>query len=106
MKSIIINLIILILLSTYNVQSQEVKVVYDRTDIDTSDVVIQTIKLRIDNFPNNTNRCELIDAYATDETHHKIKPEYFLTQANSEFWSIVDFVPLPLCPFLNTFIFN
>ncbi|WP_264548770.1 hypothetical protein [Flavobacterium sp. N2820] len=86
MKSILIKLIILILLSTYNVQSQEVKVVYDRTDIDTSDVVNQTIKLRIDNFPNNTNRCELIDAYATDETHHKIKPEYFLTQANSEFW--------------------
>lgn len=86
MKNILIRLIILLLLSTYNVQSQGVKIEYDRTVIDTSDVINQTVKLRIHNFPNNTNRCELITVYATDETHQKINPEYFLTQANREFW--------------------
>ncbi|MBY0485895.1 MAG: hypothetical protein K2P85_01690 [Flavobacteriaceae bacterium] len=86
MKNILIRLIILFLLSAYTVQSQEVKIEYDRTVVDTSDVINQTVKLRIDNFPNNTNRCELITVYATDETHQTIKPEYFLTQANREFW--------------------
>ena len=86
MKNILIRLIILFLLSAYTVESQEVKIEYDRTVVDTSDVINQTIKLRFDNFPDNTNRCELITAYATDETHQKIKPEYFLTQANREFW--------------------
>lgn len=86
MKNILVRLIILFLLSTYNVQSQEVKIEYDRTDIDTSDVINETIKLRIYNFPDNTNRCELITAYATDETNQKIKPEYFLTQGDREFW--------------------
>lgn len=86
MKNILIRLIILLLLSTYNVQSQEVKIEFDRTVIDTSDVINETVMLRVKNFPANTNRCELIDAYATDESHQRIKPKYFLTQANSEFW--------------------
>lgn len=86
MKNILIRLIILFLFSTYTVQSQEIKIEYDRTVIDTSDVINETIMLSVKNFPDNTNRCELITAYATDETHQKIKPEYFLTQANREFW--------------------
>lgn len=86
MKNILIRLIILFLFSTYTVQSQEVKIEYDRTIIDTSDVINETVMLSVKNFPDNTNRCELITAYATDETHQKIKPEYFLTQVNREFW--------------------
>lgn len=86
MKNNQIRLIILLLLSTYNIQSQEVKIEYDRTVIDTSDVINETIMLSVKDFPYNTSRCELITVYATDETHQKINPEYFLTQANREFW--------------------
>lgn len=86
MKNILIGLIILLLLSTYKIQSQEVKIEYDRTVIDTSDVINETVMLSVKNFPDNTNRCELITVYATDESRQKIKPEYFLTQANREFW--------------------
>lgn len=86
MKGILLSLIILFLLSTYNAQSQEVKIEYDRTVIDTSDVINETVMLSVRNFPVNTNRCELRTVYATDETHQKINPEYFLTQANREFW--------------------
>lgn len=86
MKNILVQLIILLFLTTYNVQSQEVKIEYDRTDMDTSDVIHQTVKLRVKNFPDNTNSCELINAFAIDESNQKIKPEYFLTEANKEFW--------------------
>lgn len=78
--------IILLLLTTFFVHSQEVKIEYDRTDIDTSDVISQTVKLRVENFPSNKNRCELINAFATDVSNQKISPKYFLTQANREFW--------------------
>lgn len=86
MKNITVKLLILFLLVSSSIQSQEVKIEYDRTVIDTSDVINETVMLSVKNFPDNTNRCELITAYATDETHQKIKPEYFLTQANREFW--------------------
>ena len=86
MKDTVIKLIITLFLTTYNIQSQEVKIEYDRTVIDTSDVINETIMLSVKNFPDNTNRCELITVYATNETHQKINPEYFLTQANREFW--------------------
>jgi hypothetical protein len=86
MKKTSIPFVIFFVLTAFLAQSQEVKIEYDRTDIDTSDVINQTVKLRVRNFPNNTNSCELINAFATDESNQKIKPEYFLTQANSEFW--------------------
>lgn len=86
MKNSIIKLFILILLTSYSVQSQEVKIEYDRTDMDTSDVIQQTVKLRVKNFPDNKNRCELIDAFATDVNNQKISPKYFLTQDDREFW--------------------
>ena len=86
MKNIELKLLFLFLLITNSVQSQEVKIEYDRTDMDTSDVIHQTVKLRVKNFPNNTNKCELINAFATDINNKKINPEYFLAQPNSEFW--------------------
>jgi len=86
MKKTSITFVILLTLTAFLAQSQEVKIEYDRTDIDTSDVINQTVKLRVRNFPSNANRCELINAFAIDESNQKIKPEYFLTQANSEFW--------------------
>jgi hypothetical protein len=86
MKNILLKLIILPLLITNSVQSQEVKIEYDRTDIDTGDVIYQTVKLRVKNFPSDKNRCELINAFATDVSNQKITPKYFLTQAEREFW--------------------
>lgn len=86
MKNILIKFCILLLLTTCKVQGQEVKIEYDRTDIDTADFIYQTVKLRVNKFPKNTNTCELINAYGIDESNKKIKPEYFLTQANREFW--------------------
>jgi hypothetical protein len=86
MKNITVKLFILFLLISSSLQSQEIKIEHDRTVIDTSDVINETVMLSVKNFPVNTNRCELITAYATDETHQKINPEYFLTQANREFW--------------------
>lgn len=86
MKDTVIKLIITLFLTTYNIQSQEVKIEYDRTVIDTSDVINETIMLTVKNFPDNTNRCELMTVYATNELYQKINPEYFLTQANREFW--------------------
>ncbi|WP_298118526.1 hypothetical protein [Flavobacterium sp.] len=86
MKKTPIKLIILFILTAFLAQSQEVKIEYDRTDMDTSDVIQQTVKLRVVNFPSDKNRCELINAFATDVNNQKITPEYFLTQANREFW--------------------
>lgn len=87
MKKILKKFIFLLLLSTQFVHSQDINIKYDRTVTDTSDVGIhETIMLNVTNFPNNTNKCELISAFATDKNNQKIKPEYFLTQANREFW--------------------
>lgn len=86
MKNIFVKLVILLLLTTVNAQSQELKMEYDRTSIDTADFIYQTIMVRVRDFPENTNNCELISAFGIDETNKKIKPDYFLTQANREFW--------------------
>ena len=87
MKKISKKFIFLLLLATHFVHSQDINVKYDRTVTDTSDVgVHETIMLKVKNFPNNTNRCELLNAFAIDENNQKIKPEYFLTEANKEFW--------------------
>lgn len=86
MKNIVSKLLILLLLLANSVQSQEVKIEYDLTIIDTSDVISETIKLRVKNFPSDKNRCELVNAFATDLNNQKITPNYFLTQANREFW--------------------
>lgn len=86
MKNIFIKLVILLFLTTFTVQSQELKIEYDRTFVDTADFIYQTIIVSVRDFPENTNSCELINAVAIDESNQKIKPEYFLTQADREFW--------------------
>lgn len=87
MKKTSKKFIILLLFASLFVYSQNVKVSYDRTFTDTSAVGIhETIMLRFENFPNNTNRCELIEAFATNQSNQKIQPSRFLSQANREFW--------------------
>lgn len=90
MKNIVLKLLILLLLLANSVQCQEVKIEYDRTDIDTSDVISETVKLRVKKFPIDKNRCELVNAFATDINNQKINPKFFLTQANREFWITFD----------------